>query len=199
MKRFHFLLIFLIALFQVGCANQKPLQQIKAKSSWQHQVNSNSKINSWKIRGKMSFKSPSQTGSAFLSWQQSSRYKINLQAPLSIGSVYIYGDNLGTVTLTASDGTVLTGSSPDNLVYQQLGWKLPVSGLWHWIKGLPDPNKNLDEIIIAKNNTASKIVQDGWEINYKRYQSINGNNLPSLFTLSREDLVLKVLIKQWSI
>jgi len=101
-----------------------------------------------------------------------------------------------SVTLTGSDGKTYTASDAETLTQQTLGWRLPVTNLLDWALGRPTS----DAIEMANWDNAgklTKLVQDGWEIEYLEYRDTDGHQLPSKFTLRNPKLYLKLVIERW--
>ena len=65
---------------------------------------------------------------------------------------------------TVTDGKLqgISGPDADELLQQALGWRLPVTGLSHWLEGQPDPARKAS--ISREGERISEIRQDGWII-----------------------------------
>lgn len=65
---------------------------------------------------------------------------------------------------TVTDGKLqgISGPDADELLQQALGWRLPVTGLSHWLEGQADPARKAS--ISREGERISEIRQDGWII-----------------------------------
>ncbi len=157
-----------------------------------------SNIKNWDLKGLIAIRNSKEAWSANWQWHQSqNNYTIGLFGPLGSHSIQLTGSP-NSVLLETSDGKKVTSSSPENLLEQQLGWRLPVSSLYYWIRGLPVPNtpaqKQLDD-----SQRLTVLSQQGWRIEYLRYSSINQVDLPSKMVLNNSALNVKIIINLWQI
>jgi len=74
----------------------------------------------------------------------------------------------------------------------EMNWYLPLDGLHHWVLGLPAKH-SAAQIEHNGEGRISLMKQDGWEIQYVRYE----DRLPSRLKLSRENLQVQLLIDEW--
>lgn len=165
---------------------------------WPTRVKQLTKIKTWQLSGKVAVQLPQQSMSAYLNWQQQNKlYHLNLFGPLGIGAVNITGKP-GQFILKNSEGETLTARSPEKLIEQGLGWRLPVSDLYFWIRGLPDPKLNSQKQFDRYHHLTT-LKQNGWTIKYLRYTGTHGVDLPSQMLLSRPQLSLQLIIAHWNI
>ncbi len=75
-------------------------------------------------------------------WQQTAplTYEILLLGPLGTNTIKLTAAPQH-VSLTGSNGQHVAALNADELLAQQLGWALPISNLYYWIRGLPAPNQ----------------------------------------------------------
>ncbi len=69
--------------------------------------------------------------------------------------------------------------SPEALLEEQLGWKLPVSHLVWWVRGLPAPDSK-SRLGLDNDSRLATLEQDGWQVEYLSYTEQNGYWLPDL-------------------
>lgn len=197
----------ILLLSLTGCAQFQAKQQpvLKIPTSWAAQQQTITSLNNWSIQGKLGFHTVHDNGTATILWQQGQNnlpqhYGIDLYGPLNLDNVHIAGDQ-HLVSLTAADGTKLTGQSPEALVREYAGWELPISGLWYWVRGLPVPGAKVEKITVDQRNLAKYIKQFGWEIIYHRYQTFSDYTLPVLLSLKHDKLNinLKLAIRIWKL
>lgn len=78
---------------------------------------------------------------------------------------------------------------------QQLGWHLPISNLYYWIRGLPNPNTKSIKIY-DQNHLLVYLKQQGWEIHYAKYiLNKDGLYAPTRINLDNSELNILIIIK----
>ncbi|HSW94218.1 MAG TPA: lipoprotein insertase outer membrane protein LolB [Gammaproteobacteria bacterium] len=195
--------IFLVMAFWglSGCASlshEKPAAPEPSPVSSANRVDVLSNIQHWDLKGLIAIRNARDAWSATWQWHQNKRnYTIGLQGPLGSGSMELTGTP-GSVVLETGDGKKFTSTSPENLLEKQLGWRLPVSNLYYWIRGLPVPNVPTEKTLDAKGRL-SVLAQQGWRIEYSRYLSVMGVDLPGNMILNNAALNVKLVIKQWQV
>lgn len=158
--------------------------------------------NYWTLDSKIGIKTPSESGSAQLSWEQmGSEYVIMINGPLgkNIGKLERKGNE---VTMTAADGSQETASSEEQLVLNTLGEPLPVEQLQFWIKGIKAPFYPIEPVSAANGTT--EFIQKNWRVKMQEFHIIDGYKLPSRLEFSfpadaEEQLKLKVIVKEWTL
>jgi outer membrane lipoprotein LolB len=155
-------------------------------------------VSSWDIRGAMSAKNKNKGWSASMNWVQHgpNDYQIRLMGPLGGGTVIV--TQKGT-TVTFQDGSKkVTSHNADELLVQQTGIKLPVNNLYYWVRGLAAPGPITAEHRDQYNHLA-QLKQSGYTINFTKYTSVKGIDLPSMIRLEGNGVMVKVVIQNWSV
>ncbi len=151
---------------------------------------------SWIINGNLAVKSADQAGNASYRWKQvgPSQYDILIFGPLGTGTLRLKGQS-DVVTLTNSKGQVFSAKTPEELLQQEAGWSMPVSNLYDWIRGLPAPGSA--QTTYNADHTLSKLIQDGWTIDYVSYTTVNGSRLPNKIFMNSGDASVRLSINEW--
>ncbi|MCW8423326.1 lipoprotein insertase outer membrane protein LolB [Legionella anisa] len=155
-------------------------------------------VSSWEIRGSMAAKNKNKGWSAAMNWKQSGpgAYQIRLMGPLGAGTVLI--DKKGN-TITFQDGPKrITSHNPDQLLAEQTGIRLPVNNLYYWVRGLPAPGPVQAEKRDEYNHLV-QLKQSGYTINFTKYTSVRGVDLPSMIRLEGNGVMVKVAIQNWTV
>lgn len=166
-----------------------PVEQRKAKTKT---------VSSWEIHGAMAAKNKSKGWSAAMNWKQNGpgTYQIRLMGPLGSGAVLI--DKKGD-TVTFQDGPKkITSHNADQLLVEQTGIRLPVNNLYYWVRGLPAPGPIQSEHRDNYNHL-EQLKQSGYTINFTQYTAVKGIDLPSMIRLEGNGVMIKVIIKNWTI
>lgn len=172
--------------------------------NWLKQQKRLGKIQHWNINGRIAVQTSDTGGQADFSWQQQNAtdYNIRLQAPLGAGTTWIEGDAAGVVIRT-SRGESLADSDVDRLLQQINGWPLPVSGLYYWVRGIPSPTSRHRVTKWHDNAMPEVIEQDGWRIEFRSHNKVDGLMLPRKLFISRlneddgQQVDVRLIIRQW--
>lgn len=194
-----FSLTALLMLTLTACATMPtPESAYNQKMSWPHRAATLKKINRWKMEGAVAVHLPQNALSAYLNWQQDNQhYTLHLFGPLGIGAVNITGQP-GSFILRNSKGQTFKANSPEQLIQNEMGWTLPLSDLYYWIRGLPDPKMQALKQFDAFHHLI-KLNQSGWDIRYLQYAGIHNVDLPSKITLSNKQISLRIIINRWDL
>jgi outer membrane lipoprotein LolB len=204
LKLSHLVIIFMLITMISGCStinqNSSPvLISSNPKMSWKQHRDQLSNLNHWKLSGVIGIVSNHQGESANFQWDQSKGlFNIEISGPLGIGAIYLKG-NKNKTTLISSKGKHYTANNPEELMYTQMGWYVPITGLSFWVKGIPIPNQPAKKKL---NNLGliSTLYQNGWEINYDNYILVNKKYpLPRKIIMIGNGLKIKLINKKWSI
>lgn len=183
-----------------ACAPPKPAAELplnKIIPLEQRKTETNT-ISSWEIQGAMAAKNKAKGWSATMNWVQSGpgSYQIRLIGPLGGGSVLI---NKKGDTVTFQDGPKkVTSTNADELLMKETGIRLPVNNLYYWVRGLPAPGGGVSAQHDQYNHLV-KLNQSGYAINFTQYTSVKGIDLPSMIRLEGNGVMIKVIIKHWSV
>lgn len=195
----HRFLAPLLALLLAGCAGLGPRESVEGPGdtgSWREHREHTSAIDGWQISGKLGIQAPQESGSGTLFWLQRQGYfDIRLAGPLGRGATRLTG-RPDAVTLEVAGQGRFQADSPEALLEQQLGWRLPVSHLLWWVRGLPAPDSR-SRLRLDDSSRLARLEQDGWTVDYLAYGSHDGYVLPERLRLRGHDLQLTLVIKDW--
>lgn len=188
----------------VACATQPAKTgALDQALSWPQRQGQLSSIKSWHISGELGGQLLQQQKpkafSASVIWQQQGPdYHISIFGPLGADMTKLNGN--GTqATLLTSNHHAITGQNPEQLLEAKLGWTLPVSNLYYWVRGIPAPNIASSPTFDAYHRLIT-LRQQGWQIHYMRYTGVNNRyDLPSKIFISRPGLKLRLIISQWKL
>lgn len=190
--------IFLILICLVGCTTVTPPRFGTYHLSWQARQKQLNNLKNWNLYSAIGIKNSQVRTSARVHWQQfEDNYILDITSQFNIGGVKIVGDSSG-VTLWRSTTNKISAKTPEKLMYQELGWSLPMDNLRYWILGLPAPKLAYKSQFDAYNHLIY-LQQQGWEINYANFISVNNIDLPTSILISNPRLQVKVIIKKWEL
>jgi outer membrane lipoprotein LolB len=194
----HVIAFSLIALL-AGCAgftSHESLQGQGNPAQWNAHKTQLSSLDGWQISGKVGIRAPKDSGSGTLFWlQRQDYYDIRLSGPLGRGAARLTG-RPGAVSLEVANQGRFEATDPESLLEEQLGWKLPVSHLVWWVRGLPAPDTR-SRLTLDGDSRLANLEQDGWQVEYLSYVEQNGYWLPERVKLHSHDLDVTLVVKDW--
>ncbi|HAT6978078.1 TPA: outer membrane lipoprotein LolB [Legionella pneumophila] len=191
-------LTIILICFLTACAPPRPSEELPANREipLEERKAETATVSSWEIKGALAAKTKAKGWSATMNWVQqgANSYQIRLMGPLGGGAVLI--SKKGN-TITFQDGSkITTSTNADELLLKQTGIRLPVNNLYYWVRGLPAPGGVQSEKHDQFNHLI-QLKQNGYTIDFTKYTSVKGIDLPSMIRLEGNGVMVKVVIKNW--
>lgn len=162
----------------------------------EHQIVING-INSWNINGRLGVKNEKESGTATLLWEQAfASYELRVLAPLGQGTYILKGSRDGVVMQGPKDEFKMAQTA-EQLLYEELGWKVHLRGLRYWVRGIPEPHMIYSDLVLDEQGRLMNMKQSGFDITVLRYGLHNGISLPEKLTIKSDFIQLKLVIKNW--
>jgi outer membrane lipoprotein LolB len=139
-------------------------------------------LESWRIEGRLAYKSPKEKKSASLNWRQNvEKYQLNLSTVFGTSLLEMKGEP-NFVVLDADDKHY-QDTDPTRLIWRTTGWTIPVSHFPEWIKGLA---ADTDKTLYTPEGWVQQIQSNcfackDWLINYDQYKLVNGLEIDELW------------------
>lgn len=197
----RFFFVLPLSMLFVGCA-VKPTMQVSddiLEQAWQERLNKLADISTWKLKGRVAINHVEDSWTASLNWQESEDdQEVRVIAPLGQGTAILKRLENGLSELRLSNGEVYSGGTASELLQQQLGWRLPVESLVHWVKGAPDPRYS-STWKLNQEGGASVIEQAGWQVEYRKYRfsELYNVDLPAKMFLKKGGWQVKLVVRSW--
>jgi outer membrane lipoprotein LolB len=187
----------LLALLLSACATTPPaLSPAAARQAWQRHLAQVETLRDWTLAARIAIHTEREGWNGQLQWHQTpSAYQIFFNAPFGQGAVQLQGDARGVV-MRDSAGETYTAPDAESLLYERLGWRLPLDGLRFWVTGLPEPHKQHQVEYDFAGRLAS-LQQAEWHIRYPGYQRVDGVDLPEKVYIENHDLSVRLVIDRW--
>ena len=203
--------LFVISFFINGCAlNQQSQIASPDATSTQNKLGyekmqalverrqSMAPLKQWAIYARLSIQTPDEAWTGKLQWQQ---FPLNDQivfnTPTGQGAIKIRGDE-DHVVLETSKGQSLIGDDEESLLYDQLGWDLPLDRLRQWMLGTSE-SKQLSAITLDEAGNIRQLLYPDWNVKYLRYQNVEDYLMPKKLFITGPKLKLRLVIDEWSI
>src|SRR5579872_5261252 len=167
--------------------------------SWQNRQMVLSQIQQWQLTGKIGIQTTQNAGSATLNWTENAErhYVLSLTGPLGAGSIKLIGQP-GSVEMQTADGHHYTASTPEQLLNSQLGWDLPVSYLYYWIRGIPVPDLPSQTQFDAYHRLIF-LIQQNVQVQFLSYSQVGTVDLPNKIFITSPMVKAKIIIYEWKL
>lgn len=155
-----------------------------------------SAITQWQFSGKLAVRTPEQSESAQIQWQQAStHFDIRLSGPAGLKATRIHGKT-GDVHFEQGSRRERADSA-EALSQQLIGWPLPATGLAWWLRGLPAANSDVTSEGYTPEGWLAYLVQDGWTIHFSQHRTVGNVVLPGRMEAVHGDVRILLVIKEW--
>lgn len=152
----------------------------------------------WEFTGSINVRDASEAHSSRIRWrQQGQQYRINLWGTFNIGATEING-RPGEVRIEQQGEEPIVTDSPRDMLYDRIGYELPVDELNYWIKGIPAPGK-AEALNFADNTQLLGFEQAGWRVEYLGYTNLGAESLPTRIRIQKEPLRLDLTRLNWTL
>ena len=150
-------------------------------------------VDVWNIKGRIAIQYAKDGFSAGLRWrQEQDTFNISLTDPLGRVAARLEGND--QQVMLSAQGETYSADSPDQLMQKQLGWALPLDSLYHWSKGIPDPNHPLRAVGYDNFGRPVSLLQDGWQVYFKQYPDNDVLSQPKHVSIERPTFKAKLVI-----
>ena len=194
MRHSNSLFIITIVLgLLTGCSHYSPRKGDFRTIPWPVRQKQLHQLQCWQMKGAVAIHRANDASSASLIWRQSvGNYQIDLIGPLGFSHIVIHGTPK-QVMLTERSGQRTSASNPEKLMDKTLGWHLPITNLYYWIRSMPAPGKSRKQF--DQYGHLVQLSQQGWQIQFDNYINRSGVDLATQLTLSHTDIISKIKIK----
>lgn len=198
MKRSKIILLLIVTMLLSGCAHVAHDLTFK-NIEWKQRKILLQKNKNWIINGSVSITYNKKRDTARLQWQQNNDdYKIIISGPMNLGLIKITG-NANQVELCKSSTECTYSKSPEHLLFNQFGWKLPISNMKYWVFSLPATKSRAKIEKFDQYGHLVELEQQDWKINYSEFKTIKNIDFPTIIEIKNSKLFIKLKIKNLSL
>jgi len=194
-----------LCLLLAGCASAPPTPVpepvASPETTWQSRQLQLAAVQSWQLSARVMVSNEEEAWQLDVIWQQQAdNYEIQISGPFGMGKVRLQGSEDG-VFLYDSDGGAYYAQEPEQLLLEHTGVFMPVTSLYYWVRGLPDPI--IDAVLIPQLDAWGRLTQlrqNGWSVDMKRYVQVDALQLPDkLFIRNDRDIEVRMVVDKWRI
>lgn len=150
----------------------------------------------WGLTGKISLDDGDQGGSGKLQWDVSAdQSEMGFRGAMGRGAWNLKMGPEGA-SLKLADGTEQTAADVSELIWEHVGWPVPLDALQWWARGLAAPGGSENEQLGA-GGLLTSLRQFGWDVKFSRYDSVAGIELPVRLKATRDNYRVKLAISRW--
>lgn len=187
-------LLLLLTALLTACATAPGPDAVD--TPWAERSTRLTALQHWQAEGKLALRSNEQAESANLIWRQSGNSSdLQLSGPLGMATTRIHSDGKVLEIQRGEEFQVLDISTP-GAVRLNTGWNLPLASLPYWMKGVPHPGAQPDDLTV-KRQLLRELVQDGWRVQFEAYGEFGAYTLPTRLRVERGDTSARLVIRQW--
>lgn len=180
--------VALLALLSAGCALIEPMASAPRPAR--------ETIEAFRLEGRIAVRRGGERFTANIDWRHDAQSDdMAVSGPLGQGLARLTAAG-GAALLETADRKRFSAADLDGLTEQVFGTRLPVSGLGHWVLGRSafGGAARLDAI-----GRLAGLTEQGWMIEYLRYEDDTPAALPALLQARREDVEVRLVIDSWSL
>ncbi|MCU7799013.1 MAG: lipoprotein insertase outer membrane protein LolB [gamma proteobacterium symbiont of Lucinoma myriamae] len=188
----RWILIAILSLFVLSCTTSPTVK---------NELQSSGNItDTWRINGRISLTNEQENWYAkFNWWQKKQDFQISFSGPL--GETELQLSQINNHILLKTPSGESTGNDLEQLLFQEMGFKFPVTSLRYWSQGYPNPDI-ASQVNYNEQQQISDIFQAGWHIQYpKRIQleQLSGDKiwLPKKIIATEQHVKIKLIITSW--
>ncbi|MCB1689295.1 MAG: outer membrane lipoprotein LolB [Halioglobus sp.] len=190
------LALWLLLALIAGCAGLA--EREPSSPGWKQHRAQLAALQDWTASGKLALRTVDASESASIVWQQAGQHtRLQLSGPLGMGATTIDSDGQILDIRQGDERTTLDISTPDAILLNT-GWDLPLSALIHWLKGLPSPDWDIQQIAVNPETELLQSLQQGdWEVQFQKYGQFDAYILPTRLQIQRGSTRVKLVLSRW--
>lgn len=151
----------------------------------------------WRLQGKIGVQHNDTGFSGALDWRQDGgRFDVRISAPLNGGTFALTGDQHAVLMLTPK-GEAFKAASARELMQRHLGWSIPLTGASAWVRGIPAQPAAASQSRYDEHGRWLDFAEDGWRVSVLDYAADTTPALPRKLFLNRDELKVRLVIRQW--
>lgn len=150
----------------------------------------------WSLSGRIAISNGHDGGSGRIDWiQHGADFDIRLSAPVTRQSWRMVREG-GRVRLEGLEGGTLEGSDAEALLYQALGWDVPVDALAAWVRGAREGSGGL--LSFGADGLPAQLNEDDWLVEYRAWNEDGDPRLPKKIFASQGDAQVRLSVDRWN-
>ncbi len=150
----------------------------------------------WSLSGRIAISDGKDGGSGRIDWKQrGSDFDIRLSAPVTRQSWRLVREG-ANVRLEGLEGGTLEGTDAEALLYQALGWLVPVDALASWARGAR-ADASTAQLQFGVDGLPSLLTEDNWSVDYRAWDAGSDPPRPKKVFASQGDAKVRLSVDNW--
>lgn len=189
--------VLLVGAVLAACATAPRPVPEEAQAAWAGLRARLDRLERWRADGRLVFRADGDASHARFTWVEEGdgAFRLRLAGPWGQGKGRLESDGR-TVVLVTEEGRAYRGDEPGRLLAAVYGWEVPVSGLRHWLIGLPGTGA---DYTLDRFGRLGALDWRGWHIDYGGYTRVGEVELPAVLTARNpsRDTEVRVAVDDW--
>ena len=189
--------IFLLIVLLAACA-QQPVRRAPDADLLKAQADREAALAThpdWSLSGRIAISDGKDGGSGRIDWSQhGADFDIRLSAPVTRQSWRMVREN-GHVRLEGLEGGTREGDDAQQMLYQTLGWVVPIDALAAWARGARAGTDA--HLQLAADGMPSLLTENGWSVEYRAWDAGGATPLPTKVFASQGDDHVRLSVDNW--
>jgi outer membrane lipoprotein LolB len=149
----------------------------------------------WSLSGHIAISDGKDGGSGRIDWKQhGSDFDIHLSAPVTRQSWRLVREG-GRVRLEGLEGGTLEGTDAEALLYQALGWLVPVDALAAWARGARASSDA--QLEFGADGLPSLLTEDSWSVEYRAWEAGGNPPRPKKVFATQGESKVRLSVDRW--
>lgn len=150
----------------------------------------------WGLSGRIAISDGKDGGSGHIDWKQhGSDYDIRLSAPVTRQSWRLVREG-DRVRLEGLEGGTLEGTDAQALLYQALGWLVPVDALAAWVRGAR-ASTDAAQLQFGADGLPSLMTEDDWSVEYRGWDAGSEPARPTKVFANQGKARVRLVVDRW--
>jgi outer membrane lipoprotein LolB len=150
----------------------------------------------WALSGHIAISDGKDGGSGRIDWKQhGTDFDIRVSAPVTRQSWRLVREG-DRVRLEGLEGGTREGSDAQALLYQALGWLVPVDALSAWARGAR-ASSNAAQLQFGADGLPSLLTEDDWSVDYRAWDTASDPPRPKKVFASQGDAKVRLSVDSW--
>ena len=197
----------LVSVTLGGCASLAPgpkpatPEQLAAWDSHRDRVES---LSDWAFNGRAAVKSGLTGGSVSVDWTQVGQVTaLTMSGPFDTGRLAMTGTP-ERMLITDGDGNSHLTREPVAFLEEQTGWRIPLSALPRWLRGLPAgslADMPSGSYTLDESGRLTRLDESGWAVEYDRYapEGTSRLSLPHFVEVRQDGMRIRIVVDSWDV
>ncbi len=149
----------------------------------------------WALSGRIAISDGKDGGSGRIDWKQhGSDFDIRLSAPVTRQSWRLVREG-ANVRLEGLEGGTIQGTDAEALLYQALGWLVPVDALAAWARGARASTGA--QLQFGADGLPALLSEDDWSVEYRAWDAGSDPPRPKKVFASQGDAKVRLSVDNW--